>query len=343
MAPVSDAELLELVNDRCTIEDVKGLLRTGKGRSEKRSDVKVTAEDKATLINTNLADALTKGSVTREEVLRLVRDAEENGDQHVFYFEPKPKVASKLSLEAVGTAILGKGWRAAVPSAEMQEGEYRIADLRAAESGKSDWIAKLYGVDLVTRHGAIKVIDGQRYIPIHEKQINVVLMAQWRAQSLLELRVPRDESRRRVMKWVAALWSKIAPGVSEADFKPWDLTVVRRKLLEQQSEHAGVYATRDTRLWDEVHDARATFEGHVEAYDLIDVVDHQIAVERLLKAGNLCTHLGIKWLVREGAVPSREIHTLLMGERAPNEMVISGHCQPTDVDYITGQLRRIRR
>ena len=350
MAIVSDAELLRLVEQHCTIDDIKALLRQAKARSETPAKVLITAEDKPTLVNSNLQSALGGGAITRDEVLRLVRDAEENGDQHIFYFQPKASktVAAKMALEQVATAFLGAQWRTRVPSVEVRQGEYLLADVRAVEPAKLDWIVKLYGLDLVTRHGAIRVIEGQRYIPIHENPIRVILVARWRAPNLLEFRVPRDESRRRIMNWVNVLWGKMGHGgVVQNDFRPWDLGTVRRNLLDREtkdSKEPAVYSTRDTRLFDPEHDARASFEGHVEAYDLLDVIEHHLAVERLLKAGNICTHLGIKWLHNEKrAVPSREVHTILMGERAPNEVVIAGHCQPTDVDYITGQLRKFSR
>ena len=341
----ADLELLSLIHTHCTIEDIQRLLRKAKRRAETPAKVIIGADDKDTLVNTNLLGALDAGFVGRDEVFELLRNAEENGDQHFFFYRRKgrPRV-DDLTVEMVGKTLLGKEWETKVPTIATVEGDYVIADLRTADSGKGDWILKLYGVDVQTRYGKLKVIEGKKYLPINEMPIRVVLVAHWRQPGLLELRVRRDESRRRILSWQKLLWDKIGKVVSHNELQAWDLKDARRNLIAEEEEHSSVYSTRDTRFFDEKHDARASFEGHADAYDLFEKVEYREAIEKLIKAGDVCTHLGIKWLqVEKQATPSREIQVILLGERSPNEMVIIGHCEPADVDYITKQLRTFSR
>jgi hypothetical protein len=342
MNSVSDVELLRLIDQHCTIEDVQKLLRKAKKRSDTPSKVLIGASDKATLINSNLADALSSGAISRDEAYDLLRQAEENGNQHVFYFRRTAKSSLNPTLDAVGRTILGADWKKQVPRSTTVEREYVIADLRA--TNKNDWILKSYGQQTITRYGRLTTIEGQKYLPVHEDTMRVVLVAQWRHPGLLELRVPRDESRRRITHWLATIWSKIGKALPQSEFQPWDLVTVRRKLIEREEENSAVYSARDTRFLDSDQDSRASFEGHGDAYNLFAKLEYLDAAKNLIKAGDVCTHLGIKWLRQPNqAVPSREIHTLLMGERVPNEMVVVGHCESADGDFITQKLRQYSR
>jgi hypothetical protein len=342
-----DLELLKLIEQHCTIDQVQELLRRVKQRSEKRdARVKITAQVKNDLVFNNLSEALRTGAVARDEVFNLLRSAEENGNQHIFYFRAKTKATQeKMRLDAVGNKLLGAGWKTSsiVPNARAIEGEYHISDLRGLAKS-SDWLLKIYGLSRVQRHGPIRVIDGERYLRIFDETIRVVLVARWNSPNLLEFRIPRDESRRRIADWLAVLWKQISAHVQQAEFEPWNLDTARRNLIEREDENESVYSARDTKLWDVKRDGRATFEGHVDSYDLFSRIEYRDAIMGLMKAGDKCTHLTVRWYkLKKSAVPSRELHTLLVGDREPNEMVFSGHAEAADVDYVTQKLRQFSR
>jgi hypothetical protein len=64
----------------------------------------------------------------------------------------------------------------------------------------------------------------------------------------------------------------------------------------------------------------------------------QTQSESYIKADGDCRDLSVNWLANPNAAPQKEIRTLL-GARAPGEMIVSGHCLPGDLDYVTDQLR----
>ena len=353
------ADLLKLVEQHCTIDQIKALLRraksrlsvekTDKGRKSKNSRqdkdaprAKVSAEDKSALINSNLVDALKTRAIHLSDVYDLLRRGEENGDQHIFYYAMKRDSVSKtrLKIESVGEALLGTNWQAKVPRASVPA-EYDVADLRGSEN---DWTLKLYGHEVARRYGEIQIINGRPYIPVLEEPIRSVLVARWRQPDLLELRVPRNSSWRRVAAWRQRLWDKIEKaGLQPVQFTPWDLSAVRRALIEREHEGDAAYSTRDTRLANDKYDSRATFEGQAEAYDLFARLEVDDAIRTLLKAGDECVNMSVKWhRVKNSFVPSREIQTVV-GGRESNEVVILGQCEPADVDYITKKLRQARR
>src|SRR5258707_8373869 len=84
-------ELFRLVDNLCTADQVQALLRTVKGQK----DVRITAENKSDLIERNLRTAVTSRALSLDQVYELVRTAEENGNQHIFYFKPKGKVSTE--------------------------------------------------------------------------------------------------------------------------------------------------------------------------------------------------------------------------------------------------------
>jgi len=68
-------EILKLVENLCTAEQIKDLLRKRKGDEH----VRISAETKEDLCQRNLRDAIRAKAVDLTEVFDLIRDAEENG------------------------------------------------------------------------------------------------------------------------------------------------------------------------------------------------------------------------------------------------------------------------
>jgi hypothetical protein len=91
-------DALALVENLCTAEQIHSLLATRKGES----GIRLTAENKTVLVDRNLREALEAKAVTLDSVFNLIRDAEENGNQHIFYFRSKTKkLADALSLDSL--------------------------------------------------------------------------------------------------------------------------------------------------------------------------------------------------------------------------------------------------
>jgi len=90
-------ELYRLVDLFCTADQIKELLRSAKGQK----DVRITAENKQELVTRNLRTAVGSRALSVGQVYDLVRNAEENGNQHFFYYKPRNKdIASSLTYES---------------------------------------------------------------------------------------------------------------------------------------------------------------------------------------------------------------------------------------------------
>src|ERR1017187_10300045 len=84
-------DALALIEKMCTAEQIHGLLATRKGEE----GVRLTAEKKNLLVVRNLRDALDARAITLESVFNLIRDAEENGNQHYLLFSPENQEAHR--------------------------------------------------------------------------------------------------------------------------------------------------------------------------------------------------------------------------------------------------------
>jgi len=339
----SDEKLLSLVDALCTIDQVKELLRLAKERNPK--EVRITAKTKSDLIQRNLREALDSGGIGPDKVYDLIRESEENGNQHIFYFKPRLKpTRDSMTLEKVGEGLWGKGWadKTKFPTANTPNNGYDYADFRSPDGKPNHWVLKIYG-QLTYEHYTGKDFkeEGKVYKEFEPQELRVVLLARWNPPDVLEMRVQRDESRRRITAWLDKLWTMLGPAVKRSDFDPWNLKIARKRLIEEEDKYSSVYNFRDTRLLDP-HSTRASFEANATAGYLFSSVEAKEAIRGLLDANSECTHLSVTWAPGKDGIPSAELRTLL-GEREPNEIVIFGHFKAGDVDYVTDKLRFFNR
>src|SRR5262249_35661081 len=135
---------------------VQSLLRRHRGGK----NIRITAEDKAQLIQRNLREALDSNSINVQEVFDLIRSAEENGNQHIFYYKAKTRaIANALEYKAVAERLWGATWQATVnefPKIRLKPNDYQYSDFRRKakkpdDKDPQDWVLKVYGHDSITR------------------------------------------------------------------------------------------------------------------------------------------------------------------------------------------------
>lgn len=134
-------EALSLVEHLCTTEQAAALLRKHKGTK----NIRITAENKEDLVRRNLRTAIESKAMDIEEVFDLIRSAEENGNQHIFYWRPtNSKLANTITLEHVAEQLWGSNFQkvlGAFPSIRLKPDDYKYSDLRAVSTRKpKDWI-----------------------------------------------------------------------------------------------------------------------------------------------------------------------------------------------------------
>ena len=312
------------------------MLRTATGNK----DVKVSASSKEELIESNLRDAFRSHSIDIERLRDLLREAEENGPQNIFYLRTTARdLVQQLTVEHVRTTLLGA--RAShSPSYKLKKDGFVIADIRPWGRRKPlDWAAKFYGHE--TREEATGEIiqDGpNRILRVYERrEYRYVLMARWNAPDLLELRVPRDSSLQRVDGWKRYLEQQMRSAVPLDRFRPWDLRAVSKKLFDNEANYKRVYRLGDAKLEDPHHNI-VTFESYAPDGDLFAAAATQTAMKGLLDNDAKHKQQRILWHAQADQGIETDISTLI-GTRIENEVTFSRHQNSQGIDYVTGQLR----
>lgn len=338
--PQLKEDLGKLVSEWCAVEQIAQLLRDAKDTSE---EVRVSAPKKEILIEENLRKAVEAGAISLDKVYNLIRESEENGNQHVFYYR---RSGQPGTLDDVATRLWGAQWQKKMdlPRADLVENDFIFADLHPwnATLKPHDWVLKIYGHEYVDRYtDVIKPIGENRFTHEFVREARrIVIVVRWNNPGILEVRIPQTESKKRVKQWLQKAWLMIAPACPPTEYAPWKLTKARGRMIAEQKSNEKVYRLNHTRVEDEDHNI-GTFECH-------DPQGHLFAQQRMVESvkklidGGECTNLRVLWLTGNNPNPSRELHTLI-GHNESNEIVIGGYCQSRDVDYVTDQLRHFSR
>jgi hypothetical protein len=338
-------EALSLVENLCTTEQIASLLRNHKGNA----NIRISAENKEDLVRRNLRAAVEANALDVQEIFDLIRSSEENGNQHIFYWRPNnSKMADTLTLEHVASQLWGGNWQrtvSAFPSIRLKPDDYKYSDFRAVSKRKpKDWILKVYGQKTIVRAtGKTKPeAPGVFWREFVEESLRIVLAARWNYPDLLEIRVQRNESRRRIEDWHKQVWSMLEPAVVRSQFAEWPLKAPMKRIALEGEKHAKTYEFRDAGVVDKGGDVFASFQTFSDQGNLFKSQQTLEAINSFIKAGGALNGLAVKWLPDPNAEPTEELRVLL-GTKESNEMVVSGRCTAGDLDYVTDQLRRFSK
>ncbi len=304
---VEDALLL--VKNLCTAEQIQALLRKRKGIEH----VRISAETKDDLVDRNLRTAVEANAIQVGEVFDLIRYAEENGNQHIFYYKPKTKgIADALTYDTIAQRLWGTNWEKTVsdfPSVRLKPSDYKYSDFRSNSKKPKDWILKVYGDTLITRFTGKTEQRGPNVIwrEYVQEPLRVVLVARWNSPDLLELRVQRNESRKTVERWRDKLWEMLSPALVPAEFKEWELGKTMARLVLDDQQNSAVYTFRDAQVIDAEAGVYATFETHADQGNLFTSIETRKSLQNYLAAKSDCAGLTVTWLPgSNGEFPKRK-------------------------------------
>jgi len=341
MATISP-ELFSLIDNFCSGEQITNLLRIYQGTE----GIKLTAPSKEELIKVNLGNAIDARIVPIEKVYDLIREAEENGSQHIFYYIPAG-VPKPLGLADIGQRLWGETWlkKTKFPRVSLDEGKFVFSDLRLflPERKPLDWVLKVYGHEF-TDHATdiVKELSDNRYTRefIREER-RIVIVVRWNNPGILEIRLPRlTDSRKQLKAWLELTWQMIAPAINPNLYTKWDLSKARAKMISEQRKNQKLYRCSHSRVRDGFQNV-ASFECGAPQGDLFASEGVVESVKRLIgSTDGECTQLRAAWLSKETeTIPSRDVTTLIGQPTDANEVLFTAQCTSRDVDYVTDQLR----
>lgn len=327
-------KLFELIEQYCTADQIQDLLRE---RKKLNSEVRIGSTKSESI--ENLRQAVDNNAINVGSAYNLLRDSEENGRQHVFYYKPRTKRASAMARkgDTIAEALYGPDWRhkSEFPRYDLVPDKYVWTNFRGkndeAVPGKPhDWIAKIYGLELRWVHvdDEISTEQGRQmkrkvYVQVSER---VVCLARWSNPDLLEIRVARSPSRQLIGDRLKTAWKMLEPALDREDFEEWDLLPARVRILREFLDYQHQYALGDTGLVDSEHGA-ALFRPQTVEEDLFSALDRREAIEAFLSSGGRCRELVVTWKPNRNTPVSREIRTLTGGANT-NEVLVFGQTSP---------------
>jgi hypothetical protein len=336
-------DALSLVKKLCTTEQIQDLLRTRKGHE----NVRITAEKKDDLVDRNLREAVENRAIKVEEVFELIRAAEENGNQHIYYYKPKSKaIADAITFESIAERLWKRNWKETVegfPAIRLLPNTFQYSDYRRHPTKPKDWILKIYGHTTLTRFtGKVEWQDEHTFTKEYvEEDLRIVLLARWNSTAgLLEIRVQRSESRTRMQDWHVKVWGMLSPALVTSQFDRWELSKAMAQLVKNQTANKEVYNFRDARVIDA--GVKVSFEAIEDEGTLFSSDETRQSLGRYLAANGECNGLTVTWLKQSSGKPQKDLRTLLAA-RERHEMIVFAHAPGEDLDYVTDQLRRFNK
>lgn len=339
-------ELRDAVLELCTIKDIYGLLEAARDHPS----VRLTAPNIATLVDKNLADALEGNAVSLTDVYDLVREAEENGHQEIFYYQSRSKAVENIPLEEVGRRIWGDNWAdvAQFPRFELEPNGFRYADLRHWNPKRKprDWVLKIYGQQFFEKQeeGSEEQLAEHRVrrtFVLEPRRL--VLLLRWNSPDLLEVRIPQTASRPRAKAWLDQAWDMASRVFLPSEFEAWDLDSARRQLVNRQGDSETLYRFSHSRLEDGDHNVISVASAHTER-SLTSSAPIVQSIKALVTPGvGECKYLRVTWLPGEGEGAPRQDLVTFLGDRQTNCVGIGRRCAAHEIDYVTDQLREFSK
>jgi hypothetical protein len=339
---VKELNPYDLLNEFATAEEIKvRLLKEPKERLKK--DVHVSGT-KAHLIQ-QVKQLVAKKELKFDEVMNLIREGEENGDQHIFYFKAVGNAKAYLRSGSFPEDLWGEDWGSMnFPKIEVNTERLDWSDYRRSLDGKpKDWIAKLYGEEV--HETPYKKDTKGKYIRhwFATEQVRMVCLLRWNDPDLLEVRISRTGStgKKTMMERLAKIWELVGGVITPNMVTAWDLRPIHRRMIADRETHKTLFRPGSVALRDS-KSGKAEFKPYTEDDELDDSAECSAAIDTILNESRTgCDAAAIRWLPQEKVTVFEEPFVTYQTGVFPNELVIRKKAVGSAaIDYVTNQLRR---
>lgn len=287
-----------------------------------------------------LRPALDAGDLDRQDLLRLLQDAEEYGRQHVFLYKTDPQtVASLLNPVSLRAKLMKMGIKDLYDKERIVETVpgLQLVGMRHEEDGKGTaFVAKFLNVRRYMEQEGKPEINGKHRI-IHqvEREDRAVDTFRVRTDGLTEVRVQSHRNAINYTEEAEEVFAKLTGIVDRMKFPDFSLSKTRRFLLEngpkltkEYAFGAGVAKTKKG--------GSVSLGAHVFGQGMFEGGDDEMegALETLKqKAGGRLNCDNANCTVKKQPTgPSVDIHIYVGGKN--NEMNIIPHCSKADYRHV---------
>jgi hypothetical protein len=340
-----EKSLLDLIKRACTLDQLKDFLRPYKEVDSDEVRISGTKEDLLAVINRCVA----KDIFTEDALSVLLGNAEENGNQHIFFYTPRRKSDQKLYREgdAFAKKLFGARWRTNMgfPQAKLVPDEFTWADFRIGDkSGRpNDWLGKIYGLSYHRTKTGEEKIDTREYAVYYkEEPERIVCVVRWNNPDLLEIRISRSQwtTAKTISNRLDKVWSMIQPAIQRGNFVDWTLENARFQMVETYAHNEiDDYDLGDTQFIDS-ESGTALFSPYDPiGGSLFAAAERKEAIELFLQQQAACGLCQVRWKTEADQKRKDWIRTQIGGFRQ-NEITVFPRVLSEELDYVTERLRQ---
>ena len=327
-------ELLDLLETATNLGVVREFLRT-KSVSHSAGSWKAMRQ--------KLLEYLSDGSVSVKDLIQLLTEAEECGDQHIFlYVCSKADAEEMLDRAYVNKVLASKEITHLLETPEIRSlpEEPSIVDVRWDVAGV-DKSLTIKEVETHTRRKLVKntVFKKHFYKIYSDEEVRAVNVAKLHRNGLLEIRVQSRDNTTKYDRDVLRFFRQIGQFFPLSKFSEVSLTKAKDVMWARRAELGHLLRYTNASICDEGGNTLSAATGS-NKHDLSNSkagasVDHLLQSDR----NAYCSESNL-WFVKSEHLSS-DIHVLMQGEA--HEFALTAKCSAEDYEYVLNQIRHFNR
>jgi hypothetical protein len=330
-APTGELKLLlGLLREYSTISQVQRFLaerklpRTSSGWEE--------------LVSERILPALDSGKITQADILSLFKESEEYGTQHIFLYRVTEEATAKseqlMAANRVRALLRARG-------NESIADKPRMIDKPAAPTpvdarwNDDDFVIKVVEKRIYERKTSQHQVGNRIIIEVDPIELRAVNLFRLQRNGLLELRVQSYTNVTQYDEAVRKMWDMLSYIFTPTSFEEIPLARVKTTLWRKRDELQQEIRYSDSIVRNDSGTTLRIATGDMDA-NLSDDNDAAKSLDSFMSSRAYCDRTNVWFVHRDGALPSRDIHTIIGGR--VNEFAIPAACSKEDYEHVLGRL-----
>lgn len=292
--------------------------------------------------------AVANHAVTNEELLELLRAAEECGRQHVFLYKAKSgkDPVQLIDRSRIAAAARSAGLESILTSPRVldQPVAPTFADIRwvSATADLALIIKEVYGHESRSfSHEDRESVPGSVLRVYTLKRERAVNVARLDRRGNLEIRLSsRTTGTTKYVEDLKAFWRRIQPFLLSADFAPVSLASAKQRLVSDKAALRSKIRFSNSRLRNDNGTTMIAATGSEEVDDLYEDAGAGDGLAAFLAVdGGHCE--GSNFHFKKSTELSRDVHVIMSGE--PNEFAITADCSAEDYEHVLSEIKALNK
>lgn len=302
------------------------------------------------MIDKRLRPALESFAIRDEDLIKLLRDAEECGHQHVQLWSTQPDTAQQIidrTRIKEKLVSIGKDHLLDEPDILDLPAEPQLTEVRWVESDVGDDALVLKVIETRSvrkqlrerpfRDNLVAVI----YSVQQKRAVNVIKLHR---DGLLEVRIASHSNSSEYKQSVRHILKIVSPILlgSEKDsfdkvFNKYDLGNAKTKLWQEKDSLSDLIRFSDMLMKNDNGNVVKAYTGKQDS-NLSSDNGVKSSIDSFMQHNGYCDSSNFWFITREPRlVPTRAIHVLLTGDI--NEFILTARCTPGDYNYVLQQIK----